>query len=152
MLLRVAIAGVWVLKPFFDLVVLLLTIFKSSKFKQAPRPVLVDILILDGMDLNTTQLFGARLTWLCRDSVLRVRRSHSRLINPIDLEYRASIFLSTFSICFSLVSFLPSYPLNNRSQRCSSSTVGTCTLHLILWNSPCSPRTTSLSCDRSAHR
>ncbi|KAF9649623.1 hypothetical protein BDM02DRAFT_1779751 [Thelephora ganbajun] len=43
------LAAVWSLKPLFDLVVLLLTIRKSSKFKRTPRPILVDILIADGI-------------------------------------------------------------------------------------------------------
>lgn len=50
---KIASAVVWGLKPLFDLMVLLLTVYKSAKFKQTPRPILIDILIADGMDTST---------------------------------------------------------------------------------------------------
>lgn len=43
-------AAAWGLKPLLDIMVLLLTVYKSAKFRQLPRPVLIDILIADGMD------------------------------------------------------------------------------------------------------
>ena len=46
---RTATAIMWGLKPLFDLIVLLLTIHKSAKFKQTSRPILIDMLIADGM-------------------------------------------------------------------------------------------------------
>jgi len=45
---RLGAAAVWSFKPLFDLMVLLLTVYKSAKFKRIPRPALIDVLIADG--------------------------------------------------------------------------------------------------------
>ena len=55
MLSKIASAAAWSLKPLFDLMTFLLTIRKSSKFKQIPRPVLIEVLIVDGMDPSATR-------------------------------------------------------------------------------------------------
>lgn len=57
MVSKIALAAVWGLKPAFDLMVFFLTIRKSSTFKQTPRPVLIEVLIEDGTDPNTTRPF-----------------------------------------------------------------------------------------------
>ena len=51
---KIASAIAWSVKLLFDLMVVLLTIYKSTKYKQAPRPVLIDMLIADGMNPSTT--------------------------------------------------------------------------------------------------
>jgi len=49
MLSKIVSAAVWSLKPLFDLMILVLTVCKSFKFRQTPRPMLIEILIADGM-------------------------------------------------------------------------------------------------------
>lgn len=49
MVFKIASAALWSLKPLFDLMVLLFTICKSAKFRRTPRPMLIDVLIVDGM-------------------------------------------------------------------------------------------------------
>lgn len=58
-LLKTGAAAAWSFKPLFDLMVLLLTVYKSAKFKRVPRPALIDVLIADGMSLSVARLFGA---------------------------------------------------------------------------------------------
>lgn len=69
----------WGLKPLLDVIVLLLTIHKSAKFKQTPRPVLIDILIADGMDSWAARPFRAGTDLVMQGFCTSCKGLHGRL-------------------------------------------------------------------------
>ena len=152
MLLRIGSAAAWSLKPLLDFMVLLLTVYKSAKFRRVPRPVLIDVLIADGMNPRWLDHSELRLIWLYRDPILRVRmlRRHPIRVKITHLGDRASVVLNSLSIFFCLVGASLLYFRNDRSR--VALIVGPCTLKFSVRVSSCSPGMASLTCERLAHR